>query len=126
LLAALAVHSPASALASSSPSAGDNQYTDPLATSPPTTTAPPTTTSSSPATTSSAQVTSHPAPTSTTVTLFGSATATTAGSASTGPAAASDPAPELPYTGDDVWLLAAAGAGIAGAGVVLRRRAGAR
>ncbi len=122
------MHSPASALAGSNPSAGDNQYTDPLATSPPppTTTAPPTTTSSSPAATSSAQATSQPAPTSTTGTLFGSATATTAGSASSGTAAASDPAPELPYTGDDVWLLAAAGAGIAGAGVVLRRRAGAR
>ncbi len=116
LLAALAVQSPASALASSSPSAGDNQYTDPLATSPPQpTTAPAPTTSSSPATTSSTQATSQPAPTS-----------TTASSASTGPAAASDPAPQLPYTGDDVWLLAAAGAGIAGAGVVLRRRAGAR
>ncbi len=123
LLAALAVQSPASALASSSPSAGDNQYTDPLATSPPqpttapapTTSSSPATTSSSPATTSSTQATSQPAPTS-----------TTASSASTGPAAASDPAPQLPYTGDDVWLLAAAGAGIAGAGVVLRRRAGAR
>jgi LPXTG-motif cell wall-anchored protein len=39
---------------------------------------------------------------------------------------ASDPTPELPYTGNDVWLLAAAGAGIACAGIVLRRRVGAR
>jgi hypothetical protein len=90
-------------------SAGDSQYVDPLgcpttstSTTPPPTTPPPTTTTG----------TATPPPA-----IVASATAT-ASSAATG----HDPK-SLPRTGLDVWAAVALGAGLLGAGIVIRRLA---
>lgn len=138
LLAALALASPAAALATS---AGDQQYTDPLAgTHPtgthPTGTAPGSTHRSTHSTTSES---SAPSP---------SSTSSGTGSSSSGVTTSSSPSPRLsasaststsgstsstvggrsgagtlPYTGMNVWLVALLGAGMAGGGVLVRRRA---
>jgi len=91
--AAVSGYGPMSALADSGPSAGDNQYVDPLAGT------------HSPGTGHHTQT-----GTSTTVTPSSGPTAT----------ASSDPA-TLPLTGDDAILVGVLGAGIAAAGAAVRR-----
>ncbi len=133
LLAALALASPAAALATS---AGDQQYTDPLAGTHPTGTAPGSTHRSTHSTTSES---SAPSP---------SSTSSGTGSSSSGVTTSSSPSPRLsasaststsgstsstvggrsgagtlPRTGMNAWLVALLGAGMAGGGVLVRRRA---
>src|SRR5262249_22279032 len=119
---------PPAALANG-PSAGDNQYTDPLAgqttttTHTPTstqTTPPPTSTSPSPSSgSSSAAPAATPATSSSTSTTAATTSTTSATSTST---AAGDPQQTLPMTGFDAAIAAALGALLLGAGVLIRRR----
>jgi hypothetical protein len=96
------------------PSAGDNQYTDPLKSITTAHTTPaPTTTSAPPQTTAPPPV----APTSTPITPPASATASTAPTATT-----SDPSASLPRTGYNGWLAALLGAGLVAAGAGIRLR----
>lgn len=119
-LAATVANAPAVALADSGPSAGDNQYLDPLASTTPaakpkTVTTP---TSTGTATTTPAPTTTPPASTQT-QTSSATATGATASPTATTSGAASR---TLPYTGYEAWLVIGVGAGIAGAGVAIRRR----
>ena len=110
VLAAL-VSGPAIALASG-PSAGDNQYTDPLngtTTATHTSSAP----SSSPASSSSSPASASSAPT-------GTSASSTPSQASTQPAATTANTKTLPYTGLNVWLGAAVGIGLVGIGLGVR------
>jgi LPXTG-motif cell wall-anchored protein len=122
VLAAAGGPTSAVALADSGPSAGDNQYVDPLAGT--------STTKSKTSTTHSATGTTPAAPTSTisaTPAVTPAPVATTATStATTAATTATSTDASLPRTGDDTWLIAVLGVGMAGAGVVLRRRAAAR
>jgi LPXTG-motif cell wall-anchored protein len=122
---------PTAALATG-PSAGDNQYTDPLAgqsghtTSTTHHTTPPPKTTTSPATTQppTAPTTSPAAPAPTTTTSGTSAaTSTPAGTSSTVATTTAKADPKtLPLTGYDTALGAALGALMLGAGLVVRRR----
>jgi len=113
-LVAAVIAGPAAAIAvaGNGPSAGDNQYTDPLSTSTTTHSTPP------PASTTPATAPAPPtAPaTAPTATLASSTTSTSSGSSSK----------TLPMTGYDGWAGALLGAGLLGAGFAVRRRAGAR
>jgi hypothetical protein len=106
--AALCGHVPAAALADSGPSAGDNQYVDPLAG---------TGTSTTAHHAKPAPSTSTPVPGATS-TLSDSSPLTSSGPPAT--AAGSDPA-TLPVTGDDALLVGVLGFALAGAGVAARR-----
>ena len=114
LLLATAVLAPPVALADS---AGDQQYTDPLATSPTPTPHPARARHSAPATPSPVTV---PGTTSVATPASGDPAGTTSATAS---AAAADPssAKSLPYTGIDLPLLAASGGLLLAAGFGLRR-----
>jgi cytoskeletal protein RodZ len=113
VLGVLALFGASSALAAG-PSAGDQQYVDPLTGS--------TTPSSHSNTPSSSSSTASPTPTASSSSATSSSTASTAtGTASTGSTATS--AATLPRTGYDGWLAAAIGAGLVGAGLAIRRQA---
>lgn len=126
VVAAVIAGAPAPAALANGPSAGDNQYTDPLAgqttshtTSTTHTTPPPAQTTSTPAATSppaTTPATSAPSPAPTAAT---GATGTTAVGAATGKA---DPK-TLPLTGFDATLGAGVGFLLLGAGLLARRRA---
>jgi cobalamin biosynthesis Mg chelatase CobN len=115
----VAIVPPAVALANG-PSAGDNQYTDPLGGGTKTTksTTPATT---APTTTPAAQPTTTIAPsTGTTGSLSSSPTLATSASSST--TSSSSDSGSLPVTGFDAWLGFAVGAGLVGVGFAVRRR----
>jgi LPXTG-motif cell wall-anchored protein len=124
---------PATALATG-PSAGDNQYTDPLAgqnghTTSTThhTTPPPKTTSSPASTPPPAQTTTSPeapaAPTTSATTTSSSSASTSSTTASTAATSKAKADPKtLPMTGYDSALGAALGAVLLGAGLLVRRR----
>jgi LPXTG-motif cell wall-anchored protein len=121
VLLAATVLGPAAALAASGPSAGDNQYTDPLksttttaskpaksaSTTTPAATPPPSTSSGTINTAPPVATATTTAPTATIATTASSATSTSA---------------TLPRTGYDSWLAAALGAGLVAAGLSVRRR----
>lgn len=118
LLGALALAVPAVTLASGGGSAGDQQYTDPFAgTPPPGKSKPKTTATTSPPTTSTAPAT--PTPTSATPVA-----STSSSSDPTTPTAtiASSTAGTLPHTGYDGRLAAALGFGLVGGGLLIRAR----
>ena len=127
MLLAAALLGPSAALAASGPSAGDNQYTDPLKSttttaSKPTKTATPTTapaTTPPPSTSSGTINTAPPVATAT-------ATATTTTPTATTATSATSTAATLPRTGYDGWLAAALGAGFVAAGFGVRRRVASR
>jgi hypothetical protein len=110
-LVAAVIAGPAAAIAvaGSGPSAGDNQYTDPLSTSTSTHSTAPPPASTTPAPPVSPTSTVAPAPT---ATIASTATSTTAGSSSK----------TLPLTGYDGLGAALLGGGLLGAGFVVRRR----
>jgi cobalamin biosynthesis Mg chelatase CobN len=114
-LVAAVIAGPAAAIAvaGNGPSAGDNQYTDPLSTSTTThaTAPPPASTTPATAPTPAAAPTTAP-----TATLASSTTSSTSGSSSK----------TLPMTGYDGWVGALLGAGLLGTGFAVRRRVGAR
>ena len=111
VLAAL-VSGPAIALASG-PSAGDNQYTDPLSGTTTATHSSPAP-SSSPASSSSSSSGGSSSPTATTA-------SSTPSQATTQPTAtAANAKKTLPYTGLNVWLGAAVGIGLVGLGLGVR------
>jgi hypothetical protein len=111
-LAALGLVVTATALASGSgTSAGDQQYVDPLTTS----TAQPTTQSSTTPSASSAPT--SPAPSATTAAAPTSTTTATTPSSPSSHAASGT----LPFTGLNIEACVAVGAGLLGAGLVLRR-----
>jgi carbohydrate-binding DOMON domain-containing protein len=101
------------ALAGGGPSAGNSQYTDPLAglTNTSTSSSHPTQTATAPATTPT-QVTSAPS----------TGVSSAAADPSTTATAATDPR-TLPFTGYDAWLVALVGLALAGLGFAVRRRA---
>jgi hypothetical protein len=109
---------PAAALAASGPSAGDNQYTDPLKST--------TTTASKPAktaTTTTTQSTQPPSTSSGTInTAPPTATATPTAPIATTASGTTSNSATLPRTGYDGWLAAALGAGLVVAGFAVRRR----
>jgi hypothetical protein len=106
---------PAIALAGSGSSAGDSQYVDPLAA---TATHPHSSTTPSSSTPSG----SVPTPPAASVTSSPTASVSTATTPAAPTSATTSTAPRtLPFTGIDTWLVAAVGAGLAGAGLVLRR-----
>jgi LPXTG-motif cell wall-anchored protein len=117
LIAALMLCAVPAALAGSGPSAGDNQYVDPLAGTHTTSGASSTTnTASAPSTASPtpAPAVSSAAPVTSTPDFAdpsGTTTTTTA-----------DPSGKLPRTGYDAWLIAALGAALAAGGIAIRRR----
>jgi cytoskeletal protein RodZ len=132
ILGAVAMLAAPVALASG-PSAGDQQYVDPLGGSH-------SSSGSSHHTSSSSHTTSTPAattpvattpvattPTATTpatvtpTTTTTSPTATTASSGTTAASSGSDPAKTLPFTGFNAWLAVAVGVGLLGLGATLRR-----
>jgi hypothetical protein len=114
-VAAVVLSGPASALATG-PSAGDQQYTDPLAGS-----------GSNHASTHTSSTSSTPAPApapAPTPSSSGSSAATTASSAPTSatvPSSGGDPGKSLPRTGFDVALGALLGACLLASGTYLRR-----
>jgi cytoskeletal protein RodZ len=113
VVAALALGPIAAALASGGPSAGNNQYSDPLANTTPTThqAAPPPATTTPTPTSTPAPVTSAPPVTSTAdpTTTADPATTTTTGKT-------------LPMTGYDAWLGGAFGVFLVAGGIAVRRR----
>lgn len=113
---AAAVLGPAAALAASGPSAGDNQYTDPLKST--------TTTASKPAKTATTTTSTAPAstPPGTINTAPPTATATPTTPIATTAAGTTSQSATLPRTGYDGWLAAALGAGLVAAGLGVRRR----
>jgi hypothetical protein len=115
-----AIVPPAVALANG-PSAGDNQYTDPLAGTK--TTKSTTTATTAPQPTTTPQTTTTPAAPSpgSTGSLSSSPPTATSSSASTTTGASSSHSGTLPMTGFDAWLGLAVGAGLIGAGVAVRR-----
>jgi cytoskeletal protein RodZ len=125
--ATAALLAPAAVLAKG-PSAGDQQYTDPLAGSGHTTTQSqptPTSTSTPPSTGTSAPA-SSPVPTATTSSTpssSSSATSSTSGTTtgSTSSASGSTSGTPMPVTGYDLPLAILAGAGLLASGVCLRR-----
>jgi pilus assembly protein FimV len=123
---------PQAALASG-PSAGDNQYTDPLAGKTTSTThhtkPPPPKTTSSPASTPPASTPPPAAPASgstgtatPTPAPLASSTATTGTAAASTGTTAKHSKGTLPMTGFGAWLEAALGAALTGTGLALRRR----
>jgi LPXTG-motif cell wall-anchored protein len=127
LLAAAIGVAPPAALANG-PSAGDNQYTDPLAGKTTTSTQTTTTTHTTPApapTTTPAPSTSSPAPAPATTAATPSTTSSSTSATSTTTVAstgAGDPSGTLPMTGFNAALGAALGALLLGVGVLVRRR----
>jgi hypothetical protein len=119
VLGVIALGVPAVALASS---AGDQQYIDPLAGSGSSTSTPATTHASAPATAPVSSTAATPAGSPSATTASASAT-TTAPSSSTGTPTAASSSGTLPYTGLNVGLGAALGAGLLGAGCAVRRLA---
>jgi cytoskeletal protein RodZ len=124
VLCAVALLGPVAALANG-PSAGDQQYIDPLSgthhhSKSNSSSSSSTSSSSTPTSTGSTQPTAPATPTTTTT-----APAPAATSASSTPAAPSrshDPSGKtLPFTGFDVWLAAGLGLGLLASGVYLRR-----
>jgi hypothetical protein len=117
VLLLVAIVPPAVALAQG-PSAGDNQYTDPLGGTK-------TTKSTTTATTPATQPATTPTPPSSSSTGSLSASppaATSAGAGTTTSSTSSSDSGSLPMTGFDAWLGFAVGAGLVVAGVVVRRR----
>ena len=110
-ICALSLLGAAASLAASSPgcsgSAGDSQYVDPLGCPTTSTSTTPLPTTTPPTTTPAAQHT--PTPAATVATATGTAADPKSSHAT------------LPYTGLDVWPAIALGAGLLGAGIVLRR-----
>ena len=107
-------------VAASGPSAGDNQYTDPLkstttthATPPPTTTNAPASTGGGPAPATTTTITPPPTAVAAATTTTATGTATPAASASTG---------SLPRTGYESWLAALLGVGLVTTGIGIRLR----
>lgn len=95
-----------------STSAGDQQYVDPLTSTsaaPPTSSTPSAPSSSQPSTPGTAAPQASPAP------VAGSAAGSASSSASNGQSSGT-----LPYTGLNVWAIAAVGLGLIGGGVLLR------
>jgi LPXTG-motif cell wall-anchored protein len=126
LLGALALAVPAVTLASGGGSAGDQQYTDPFASTPPktkstpqtTATTPPPTTATAPASTAPAA----PAPTTTSQATPVASTATSSDPTTPTATIASSTAGTLPHTGYDSWLAAALGFVLVSGGLLLRAR----
>jgi LPXTG-motif cell wall-anchored protein len=137
IIGTLALFGTASALASG-PSAGDQQYVDPLAgqhsshhSSGNGSGSSSSSSSSSSSGSSSAPATSTPTVTTQNSSATGSSTATAASGTPTATTAAAtpmagDPPSTLPRTGFDAWLAAALGLAMAGGGLYLRRAARAR
>jgi hypothetical protein len=122
VILALVLLAPAVALADS---AGDQQYIDPLAgNTTPTASHPPPAT---PAPVASAPASSAPAPASSAAPAASTAVQTASDPAPPSSAATATTAaasqPTLPFTGLNVWMCAAVGAGMVGAGLALRRLA---
>jgi hypothetical protein len=116
-LVAAVIAGPAAAIAvaGNGPSAGDNQYTDPLSTSTTTHSTPPPPANTTPAT-APAPATATAPTTAPTATLASSTTSATSGSSSK----------TLPMTGYDGLAGALLGAGLLGTGFAVRRRVVAR
>jgi LPXTG-motif cell wall-anchored protein len=112
-LVAAVIAGPAAAIAvaGNGPSAGDNQYTDPLSTSTTTHSTPPPAASTTPAA-PPAHATATAPTTAPTATLASSTTSAASGSSSK----------TLPMTGYDGLAGALLGAGLLGAGLAVRRR----
>ena len=124
LVTACAAGGPAVALADSGPSAGDNQYTDPLASTTTSTASlqstPPTSVTQSTTLTSTTPVASPTTTPVQTATSTSAAPATATSTATTAGASKS-----LPHTGYDLPLVFVLGAAVTGAGALIRRRAAA-
>ena len=122
LLGALALAIPAVTLASGGGSAGDQQYTDPFAGTPPPSKSKTKTTATAP---SSPTSTAPVATASTTTPASATPVASTSSSSDpTTPTAtiASSTAGTLPHTGYDDWLPAALGFALVGGGLLIRVR----
>jgi len=112
---------PAPALAGNGPSAGDNQYVDPLSGSGPSSSH---SGSSSHHSSSSATTTTTQAPSSTSGQSQSQGTGSAPSASTAVSTTARDPSHNLPYTGYELPFGAGLGAVLIGAGVVLRRRVG--
>jgi hypothetical protein len=115
VVAVIAGPAAAIAVAGNGPSAGDNQYTDPLSTSTTTHSTPPPAASATPPP-APAPATAPPPTATPTATIAATAAPTTSGSSSK----------TLPMTGYDGLAGALLGAGLLGAGFAARRRVGER
>jgi uncharacterized protein HemX len=127
LLGALALSVPAVTLASGGGSAGDQQYTDPFAGTPPPSKSKPKTTVTTPPPTTPTAPAPASAPTPAPATTPASATATPVASTSSDPTTptatiATSTAGTLAHTGYDSWLAAALGFALVGGGLGLRAR----